>query len=124
MNDDTVRRQSRRETEPAARELAPPARKLVFFIKETRRRCFSVLSVSQLSIRYFVAGGASPSPTTATVKFYKNKEEMYLIRYISSNFTPNHNFLRYGSFISYNKKGSLDLFRQIVNILLKNACTL
>ena len=36
------------------------------------------------------------SHTTATVKFYKNKEEMYLIRYISSNFTPNHNFLRAG----------------------------
>ena len=91
MNDDTVRRQSRRETEPAARELAPPARKLVF-IKETRRRCFSILPVSQVSIRYSVAGGTCPSPTTATVKFYKNKEEMYLIRYISSNFTPNHNF--------------------------------
>ena len=72
MNDDTVRRQSRRETEPAARELAPPVATL-FFIKETRRRCFSVLPVSQLSIRYSVAGGTCPSPTTATVKFYNKK---------------------------------------------------
>ena len=69
----------------AARELAPPVASL-FFIKETRVRSFSVLPVSQLSSRYSVAGGASPSPTRVAVKFYKNKEEMYLIGYISSNF--------------------------------------
>ena len=40
MNDDTVRRQSRRETEPAARELAPPARKLVFYKRNTAAKFF------------------------------------------------------------------------------------
>ena len=35
--------------------LLPPAN--LFFIKETRRRCFSILPVSQLSGRYSVAGG-------------------------------------------------------------------
>ena len=46
-------------------------------------RCFCFAEVS--------TGHPHPSPTTATVKFYKNKEEMYLIRYISSNFIPNRN---------------------------------
>ena len=47
VNDDTVRRQSRRETEPAARELAPPARKLVFYKRNTAALffCFTRIAI-------------------------------------------------------------------------------
>ena len=73
--------------------LAPPAFKLVFYKRNTAALFFCF---TRIAIIYplFCCARTCSSPTTATVKFYKNKEEMYLIRYISSNFIPNHNFLK------------------------------